>query len=276
MGAPASRNSVVERGERAGPHLGERPAPSVALIELHDHAQEGPQAVDGHRQVMRLGEPQSPGRPAGRGERVEAAVLVEALEQIEQHRQEIDARAVEVDAELEAEPAGALFARLDARVPGGVALDDAERVLRVDLDAPAERAPLRERPRREGAERVLVAVGPDHVVGRRTPSGGAIASTHASSTAPSRSMTRRAAASPARSRSTASSSSRRGTKDARPHVARAHARAAVVEEQLDERNEHLVEIARQAIGARDEDLVCVEPHTGYEGRIDGSGTVGGG
>ena len=87
-------------------------------------------------------------------------------------------------------------------------------------------------------------------------------------------MTRRAAPSPARSRSTASSRLPVGAKDARPLVAGAHARAAVLEAQLDERDEHLVDVARQAVGARDEHLVCVEPHTGYESRIDGSGTVG--
>ena len=62
--------------------------------------------VDGHRHVVRLADAQRPRRAARRRERVEAPVGVEPLEQVEQHGQQIDARPVDVHAELQAEPVG--------------------------------------------------------------------------------------------------------------------------------------------------------------------------
>src|SRR5882724_7649268 len=72
---------------------------------------------------------------------------------------------VDLDAELEREPVGAVGVR------GGVErrglLDDLPRQLRVDRDLPAERAQLWQRVRDERADRVDVAVDRDHVVGAR-------------------------------------------------------------------------------------------------------------
>ena len=267
---------VVELDERAGTDLGERAAPTLlALVKLGDDAQEGPQPIDGHRQVMGLGQPQRPRRTAGRRERVEPPVFVEPLEQIEQDRQEIDAGPIEIDAELEPEPPGPLLARRDACVPGRVALDDAKGILRVDFDAPAERTPLRERPRREGAERVLVAVGANDVVADAPLGLGdrldarELHGPQPLDDAPRSALARAIALDrlePAPF----------GPEYPGPVVGGPNARAPIFEGELDERNEHLVEIARQAVGVRDEHLVGVETHTGYEGRIDGSGTVGSG
>ena len=154
-------------------------------------------------------------------------------------------------------------------------LDDAKRVGRVDLDPPAERSPLREGPRREGAEGVLVAVGANDVVrgaaldlgdgldARELHGAQALDDAPRGGLGPAIALDRLEQATV-------------GAKDPRPLVARAHASASVFEAQLDEGNEHLVEVARQPVGARDEHLIGVEPHTGYEGRIDRSGTIGSG
>jgi hypothetical protein len=91
--------------------------------------------------VVRLAHAERPGGPTRSRERVEAAVRVESFEQIEQHRQEIDPRPVDLDAQLQAEPVRRRVAGLEARIPGRLLLDDAERVARIDLHAPSERAP---------------------------------------------------------------------------------------------------------------------------------------
>ncbi len=157
----------VELDERARAHLGEAAAGAVlALIELGHDAQQGSQPLHRHRQAVRLADPERPGRPARVRQRFQLPVGVEAFEELEQQGQQVDAPAVDLHAELEPEPVGPLGAWLDACVPGRLALDDAEGEVVGDVDVPAERAPAGERPGREGAERVLVAVRPHDVIRR--------------------------------------------------------------------------------------------------------------
>jgi hypothetical protein len=60
------------------------------------------------------------------------------LEKIEEHRQEIDARAVDFDTELQPEPIGTVAHRLDARKPVGLLFENSVRIGWVDVHAPAK------------------------------------------------------------------------------------------------------------------------------------------
>src|SRR5689334_4425750 len=97
---------LVER-ERA--HTGEAAISALALIQLGEHARERAELLGGQLYVAALVGQRHEARAVAldTGE-VEAAPRI--IEQIEQHRQQVHAMAVDLDAELEVEPSIALVA----------------------------------------------------------------------------------------------------------------------------------------------------------------------
>ncbi len=159
---------VDDPGERGGTSLGEGDAaggaPIAALVELDQHAHQLGQPIGRDHHVAGGVDAQ---REGGAGAALERAQVVAAalVEELQHQRQEIDARAVDLDAELEAEPARQLLVGLDAGEPAGAGGQDLERVVGVDLDLPALAAQARHGVGGEGAQRVGVGAGADHVVG---------------------------------------------------------------------------------------------------------------
>ena len=178
-GSAVGDERLFEREERGRAHLGELDLPLLsarAFPELREDAEESTRALGRHGEI----------EPVADGKRetllralreLREALAVRPLDELDQGGEQVDAATVEIDAELEAEPVRAIrrlaVARdaLDVRVPGGLAIDDAERIIRGDLDVPTERPELRNDIRAEGAKIVNVALAADGVVGvdRRGP-----------------------------------------------------------------------------------------------------------
>ena len=104
--AVGAREDLVELDERGGARAGEAGiAVGRALIELGEHARERAELIGRQLDVAALLGDLHEARPLAIEPReVEAAAVV--FEHVEQHRQQIDAVAAHVDAELEAEPVG--------------------------------------------------------------------------------------------------------------------------------------------------------------------------
>ena len=259
---PPRAEGGVELDERGGARFGESTQPAtVSLVELGHDAQQGSQAVDGYVHVVRLVHAKRPRGTAGHGECVEPALGIEAVDELEQHREEIDARAVDVDAQLEAEPVDRLVARLDARIPERLTIDDPEWVGRVDLDSPAEGSPRRNGPGGKRAERVLVAVGAHDVVGLAAVRGSdGVETRQLHCPEPFENAPRVVLHAPIALDGL--ETARVEVEDARALVGGADPRAGVVEAQGKQRDESVLDVARQALGPRDRDVVREKAHTG--------------
>ncbi len=246
-----------------------------ALIELRHHAEQRPEALHRNGDVMGGADAERPGRLAGGHEIAEALLAIELIEKVEEDCEKVHTRAVDLDSQLEVEPIRPVVRRSQTGDPLGLALDDAKRVALIDVDLPAEDTPAGESAGREGAEGLRSPVGADeifcHAVWRGRDRLGAPELHRAQPLhlAPRLRLDRpipldgleRAAI---------------RAKDARALVARSDAGAAVIEHELDERHEHLVDLAGKAVRARHEDVVGEEPHAGDARRLTSGSALRGG